>query len=135
MTVSGIVTEIERYSIHDGPGIRTVVFLKGCQLRCRWCCNPETFAPFIEMGYFKDKCLSSDRCERACPYGAITSDTTLGVLTDWTICKQNCFGVTEDFPCTQSCYSGGRRNIGFRMTVEEVLEDVEKDHQLYERSG
>jgi pyruvate formate lyase activating enzyme len=134
MTLSGIVTEIERYSIHDGPGIRTVVFLKGCPLRCRWCCNPETFSPHIEMGYFKDRCIPGCQCANDCPYGAITSDPENGLLTNWPICEQKCYGKTETFPCTRNCYTQARKNIGIRMTVDEVLAEVEKDHQLYDRS-
>jgi len=134
MSVSGIVTEIERYSIHDGPGIRTVVFLKGCPIRCRWCCNPETFTPHVEMGYFKDKCIPGCRCTQDCPYGAISGDPANGMITNWVICQQKCYGKTETFPCTQHCYTQARKNIGTRMTVEEVLEEVEKDHQLYDRS-
>lgn len=135
MEESGIITEIERYSIHDGPGIRTVVFLKGCPIQCKWCCNPETHASYIEMGYFKDQCFNSGRCIKACPYGAITLNQEIGITIDRAICQRYCYKNIEDFPCSQVCYSGARRNIGIRMTVQEILKEVEKDRQLYERSN
>lgn len=135
MTDTGIITEIERYSIHDGPGIRTVVFLKGCSLNCKWCCNPETIDSQIVMGFFKDKCLKSGRCEKACPFGAIVFTKEFGPVTNWNICKHFCFGKTEIFPCVQQCLSGARRNIGIRMSIDDIINEVEKDRSLYEKTG
>lgn len=132
---NGIVTEIERYSIHDGPGIRSVIFLKGCSLNCKWCCNPETIEPMIVMGYFKDKCLKSGRCEKSCPYGAIVFNSESGPITNRNICNSHCFGFTEIFPCVQHCLSGARRNIGIRMEIEDIVREVEKDRSLYDKTG
>ena len=64
----GIIANIERYAINDGNGIRTTVFTKGCNLRCKWCSNPETQAFYPEMSFFSDKCLACLNCLRACPY-------------------------------------------------------------------
>lgn len=135
MSDTGILTEIERYSIHDGPGIRTVVFLKGCSLHCKWCCNPETIEPLIVMGYFKDKCLKSGRCEKTCPYGAIVFDPEKGPITNRIICQRFCFGIKEIFPCVQHCLSGARQNIGIRMGIEDIIREVEKDRSLYDKTG
>jgi glycyl-radical enzyme activating protein len=135
MGISGIVTEIERYSVHDGPGIRSVVFLKGCQLRCLWCCNPETLEPFFEMGYFSDKCILCLKCIDDCPHGAIVADGESNLRTSRQICAARCYATTDSLPCTQRCFSGARKALGQRLTVEQVLAEVEKDHQLYERTG
>jgi pyruvate formate lyase activating enzyme len=86
------------------------------------------------MGYFKDKCIPGCQCLNDCPYGAIISDPQNGLLTNWAICEQKCYGKAESFSCTQNCPTQARKNIGIRMTVDEVLAEVEKDHQLYDRS-
>ena len=132
---TGIVTEIERYSIHDGPGVRSVVFLKGCQLRCKWCCNPETFLPYVEMGYFKDLCINCGRCIEDCPYGAIKFDNEMSLTTDRNVCLQQCYMKVDKFPCTEHCYTGARKEIGKRMTVNEIIFEVEKDRKYYQRTG
>jgi len=135
MQVSGYVTEIERYSIHDGPGIRSVVFLKGCQLRCGWCANPETIARVPEMSFVRAECICCFNCVEDCPYGAITVTEDRNVETNREVCAERCYGTTDIYECTRQCYSGARKTIGRRMTVEQVLAEVEKDHQIYERTG
>jgi pyruvate formate lyase activating enzyme len=132
--VSGIVTEIERYAIHDGPGIRTVVFLKGCPLRCDWCCNPETQCAYIEMAFFEDKCIGCGRCLKSCPYNAISiSGGKMSV--NRLLCRENCFGKTEHFPCTFQCYPQARRAIGERLTIQQVYEEISRDLAFYEATG
>ena len=69
--IKGLVTEIQRYSIHDGPGIRTVVFFKGCFLNCLWCCNPETINSQPELMIVHEKCIKCERCIKACPVNSV----------------------------------------------------------------
>lgn len=132
--ISGIITEIERYGIHDGPGIRTVVFLKGCPLRCSWCCNPETQVKYIETAYFDDRCIGCGRCSKDCPYSAITIQGE-GMFTDYTVCREHCYGEKEQFPCTRHCYTGARKTIGEPMTVQQLYEKLSRDISFYENTG
>jgi pyruvate formate lyase activating enzyme len=129
------VFHIQRWSLHDGPGIRTVVFLKGCPLRCLWCCNPESQESHAEMAFFKDRCNSCGHCVEDCPHGAITFNGETYV-TDYSICKKHCYGkVDPPYPCTKRCYTQARKTIGFRMPVSKVLNEVQRDSLIYKQSG
>jgi len=131
----GLVFNIQRYSLHDGPGIRTNVFLKGCPLRCTWCCNPESqdFGP--QLAFFPDKCINCGRCIGLCPYGAVSAGTDKP-LTDWSICVEKCQGGKEGaFGCTAKCYSKAREVQGREMSVDEVMREVMKDSHVYLESG
>jgi len=131
---SGRVFDIQRWSLHDGPGIRTNVFLKGCPLRCAWCSNPESQEQHTELAYFVDKCIGCGRCVELCPHGAI-SMTSDGMHTDRNVCAAKCYVASSPFPCLARCYGGGRKAIGPMMAVEEVLREVLKDRLIYEESG
>jgi pyruvate formate lyase activating enzyme len=131
--LSGRVFDIQRWSLHDGPGIRTNVFLKGCPLRCIWCCNPESQEGRPELAYFIDKCIRCGRCVALCPYGAIDMHSN-AIRTDRSVCTTHCY-KDGSFPCLGRCYSGARKLIGPKMTVEEVLREVMKDALIYEQSG
>ena len=127
--------EIQRWTLHDGPGIRSLVFLKGCPLACRWCANPESLAPHAEMAYFRDRCIRSGRCSKLCPFGAITM-TESGPVTDWSICRSRCYGgVGAPYARTRPCYSKAGRKMGEPLTVDEVMEEILKDYPLYKESG
>lgn len=130
---SGRVFDIQRWSLHDGAGIRTNVFLKGCPLRCDWCCNPESQEGHPELAYFIDKCIRCGRCVSLCPHGAIDAQSN-AMRTDRSVCAEHCY---EDgsFPCLGRCYSGARKLIGPNMTVDEVMREVMKDSLIYEQSG
>ena len=133
--VRGRVFDVQRWSLQDGPGIRTTVFLKGCSLACKWCANPESWLGYPEMAFFSDKCITSGRCAKRCPLGAIAM-TEDGPVTDWSICRSKCYGkVDAPYPCTEQCYSKARETIGQDMTVGEVLKEVLKDSGIYEESG
>jgi pyruvate formate lyase activating enzyme len=126
--ITGRIFDIQRFSIHDGPGIRTTVFLKGCPLRCLWCHNPEGVAPEPELSFLPDKCIGCRYCLSACSRQAHRAGEDGRHLLDRTrcvVCGQ----------CAKSCYSGALEVVGRDVTVEETLEEVLKDRTFYETSG
>jgi pyruvate formate lyase activating enzyme len=130
--ITGWVFDIQRFSLHDGPGIRTLVFMQGCPLACKWCCNPEGQKHRPQLRFLSIKCVGADTCKAlcvdACPEGAISLSPEGKAVTDWELC-QSCG------KCTEACLFGARTIAGKRMTVEEVLAEVEKDWSFYNRSG
>lgn len=121
----GIVCEIERYAINDGPGIRTLIFLKGCPLRCKWCSNPETQKLLPEIYYYSHRCIFCRSCVAACPAGAIQDDfVNRLVVTD----RAKCTGCGR---CTLICPNGARSIVGIEMTVSQVFEEIKKDIPFY----
>ena len=133
----GVVTNIQRFSTHDGPGIRTVVFLKGCPLRCLWCCNPETQRPDIEMGLAPDKCVAEcDRCLSCCPSQALTKGEE-GLHLERLFCL-SCAPLAQCRPtCDAVCPQEVFVPYGRRRSVEDVLDEVERDAPFfrYEQGG
>jgi pyruvate formate lyase activating enzyme len=115
-----------RYSLHDGPGIRTTVFMKGCPLRCWWCHNPESQATKPELMYFAERCLGCGDCIPVCPEGAV--QWVDGAISISTACK-SC-GT-----CVETCPAGARELAGRWMTVAETLTEIEKDVVFYDQSG
>ncbi len=132
--VTGVVTEIERYAIHDGLGIRTTVFLKGCPLACLWCSNPETQKPYMELGLFMDKCIGCGACVTACPHGAVRM-VEGKAETDREICAAKCYRREESFPCVLSCYTGARVALGAKRTAYDVYQEVARDRPFFDSSG
>lgn len=124
----GIVWDIRKYSVHDGPGIRTTVFLKGCPLSCRWCCNPESQAGAPEMTWIRERCVSCDACRTVCERGAVTVDQSGRRHVDRAAC--DVCGV-----CVEGCAGGAMLAIGREMSVADVLREVGRDAIFYNRSG
>lgn len=124
---AGIIFDIKKYAIHDGPGLRTTVFLKGCPLVCGWCHNPEGMTPTPERGYRRQRCIGCGECAAACDGGALKLTAT-GVLPDESRC-------VKCLACAQACPSEAMAFIGKAMTVGEVLAEVEKDIIFYDESG
>jgi pyruvate formate lyase activating enzyme len=129
MTVSdtGLVFDIKRYAINDGPGIRVAVFLKGCNLHCAWCHNPEGIQPGIEKMYVASKCIGCGTCVSVCPADALTL-TSNGIVTDADRC-------TLCGKCAEVCPTKAFEMSGHMMSVEEVMEVIEKEQVFMEQSG
>ncbi len=128
----GIVFNIQKYSVHDGPGIRTIVFLKGCPLSCRWCSNPESQAMQPELAFNENRCLTLDKCQycvKSCIRGAISRRDDGKISIDRSLCT-DC-----DMPCSTSCPAQGLIVYGQSRTVDDVLNVVEQDAAFYARSG
>jgi len=125
--VKGTIFNIQRYSIHDGPGIRTTVFFKGCPLRCLWCQNPESQTFQQELFYNRDRCTGCGRCLPACPEKAIEivegRSRTLRTLCN--VCGA----------CAEVCAEEARGLMGKVVSAKEVFAEVDKDAVFYERSG
>lgn len=123
----GLVFNIQRYSIHDGPGIRTTIFFKGCPLRCFWCQNPESQATQPEIFFDKGRCVGCGQCVAICPVGASSLATETSIID-----RSTCTGCGK---CVDVCTNEARRLIGKHMTVDEVMCELLKDVRFYENSG
>ena len=124
---TGIVTDIQHFSIHDGPGIRTTVFVKGCNLRCFWCHNPETLAAKPELQYFPDRCIACGACVDVCPEDAHAMIDGRHVFD-----RSRC---TACGACTNVCYARALVMAGETRRAADVVRDVLKDRVFYETSG
>lgn len=125
--ITANVFDIKRFSINDGDGIRTTIFLKGCPLACRWCQNPEGLIPEIRLWYAKNICVSCKSCIAACSYGALSWDHR-GVAIDHAAC-------TRCGACVAACPTGAIRFDAREMSVEEALLEIEKDRPFYGTDG
>ncbi len=129
---TGIVFNIQKYSVHDGPGIKTIVFMKGCPLHCSWCSNPESqfFQP--ELAFNSGKCLGIEKCKHCiniCPEKAIAEEADGKININRTLCK-NCVEV-----CVPFCPALALITYGESRTVDSVIKAVEEDSMFYTRSG
>ncbi|MDZ7369710.1 MAG: glycyl-radical enzyme activating protein [candidate division KSB1 bacterium] len=127
MSTRGIVFDIQRFSLHDGPGIRTTVFLKGCPLHCTWCSNPESQSPSPQLAFAEHKCSHCLACVGECPHGA---HITVRGKHLWDV--DRCKGC---FACIEACPNGALRRIGKELSVEQVMDVVKRDFLYYEKSG
>ncbi|TVR56328.1 MAG: glycyl-radical enzyme activating protein [Spirochaetaceae bacterium] len=126
-SVTGIVTDVQHFSIHDGPGIRTTVFLKGCNLRCFWCHNPETLKMKSELQYFPDRCIACGACVPPCPTGAHAIVDGRHEF-DRALC-------TACGACAPTCFARALVMAGETRTAGEIVDEVARDRAFYETSG
>jgi pyruvate formate lyase activating enzyme len=125
---TGLVFDIKRFSIHDGPGIRTTVFLKGCPLHCSWCHNPESQDSKPDVMLRPGRCIACEACIEVCPEHAISACDDGTVVTD----REKCVRCGT---CTDTCYAEARQQVGEEITVAETLDRIELDRSFYEESG
>lgn len=132
-----LITNIQRFSVNDGPGFRTNVFVKGCNMHCVWCHNPETIKSTRELNWRASICAQCGRCFDACPRDAINppidpEEARADNSTYDKIIRENCDLCMK---CVEVCPTGALELIGQDYTVEEVLDEVEMDMPFYENSG
>ncbi len=123
-----MVLDIQRFSVHDGPGIRTLVFLKGCPLRCRWCANPESVNFKPELGLIRAECNSCGACVPACPRAAVSLDEDRKPVIDRELCD-NCG------KCIDVCFPHALIMYGRLRSAQDVFEEVKRDMPFYAASG
>ena len=128
MAQTGVVFNIQKFSIHDGPGVRTTVFLKGCPLRCQWCANPESQSPRVQILYDMKKCLHCGKCVQNCPEHALHTDESGKIHIE----RDRCSACLA---CTELCPQKALTSAGEEKTTEEVLRICMQDQPFYEESG
>jgi pyruvate formate lyase activating enzyme len=125
--VKGIIFDIKRFAVHDGPGIRTTIFMKGCPLKCKWCHNPEGLSPSKEIFYYEYKCMGFGKCIEVCP-----NDVNIAIEKGISISRNRCSLCTK---CIDACPTGARQLVGRELTVNEIIEEINKDIIYYDASG
>jgi len=125
--MEGMIFDIRRSSINDGPGIRTVIFFKGCNLRCIWCHNPESLSALMQIQYYPSKCIGCGKCIELCPVKAhdVIDNNKVFLRELCILCEK----------CTSSCYAGALTRIGQKICVNDVVAEIKKDCLYYKNSG
>ena len=123
----GLIFNIQKFSIHDGPGIRTTIFLKGCPLRCKWCANPESQSVHVQILWDQKKCVHCLQCVKSCMHQAIS-------------CKEGEIHIDEELcqgclSCVSTCLQSALSNEGETKEIEEIVRIALQDKDFYEESG
>lgn len=126
--MKGMITEIQRFSLNDGPGIRTTVFFKGCNMKCSWCHNPETLKKKPQLLFYPQKCIGCGHCFTECEAGAHYIDGNGVHLINRTLC-------TDCGKCAAACYAQALVMCGKEMSVDEVMSEIEQDKSYYDNSN
>ncbi len=125
--MTGLLVDIKRFAIHDGPGIRTTLFMKGCSLSCRWCHNPESISKKTEIGFLGKKCTGCGKCVEICPNNAHALKEGIHTLD-----RSKCIACGK---CVDACLPGALENYGREITVEEAVDKVIEDKVFYSNSN
>ena len=125
--LTGLIARLDRSAIHDGPGVRTVVFLKGCPLRCHWCHSPETQSPRAEVVLHRERCLNCGACQDGCAHDAVIAGPVAREVN-----RTRCKLCGE---CTTLCPTGAREIVGRSVTVKELVAEIERDTVFHDHSG
>ena len=127
MCQTGTLFDVQLFAVHDGPGIRTTVFLKGCNNRCAWCHNPESLIVRPQIEFYPARCIGCGKCFTACPNGAHRI-----VNGEHVIDRAACTGCGK---CAETCYATALTKKGYNATVDQVMEQILADKPYYEQSG
>lgn len=125
----GMVFDIQHFAVHDGPGIRTLVFLKGCPLSCPWCCNPESQSFLAELRHSAFRCRACGACEQACP------SKTIHMGAEGPVFGRVPCPACHEWPCLEACPQNALSRVGQTMTVSEVMARITADRAFYKNSG
>lgn len=131
----GLISNIQKYTIHDGPGIRTAIFFKGCPMRCLWCSNPETISPKQQLGVYPGKCLSTGKCGccvKDCPEMGVPIEFDENSILKAVHMSDACDGCLK---CAEACPGRAIKLWGKRMTVSELLKIIAEDRSFYQKTG
>ena len=131
----GLITNIQRYTIHDGPGIRTEIFFKGCTMHCLWCSNPETISPKRELGIYPSKCMTEGKCSwcvKACPRGKDLIKFDAEGLVSFIEKDENC---ADCMKCSDECPNLAIKSWGEEKTLKELMRVIKSDESFYRRTG
>jgi pyruvate formate lyase activating enzyme len=126
----GTIFDIQRFSLHDGRGIRTLVYMKGCPLRCAWCSNPESQRRTPEIMFYGENCIGCGACRRVCPFGDAPGNPD--APGDFSVPRDLCVGCGR---CAEVCWAEARKIAGRRMSVGQVFAVIERDAVFYRESG